>query len=76
MAEEQRETGTSFESFSDAASKAFDEVDLPGPGVVTARVERMWLEKGGAVERTQYRVEIVTSVDGDGPGYGGEPDAS
>ena len=74
MAEEQRETGTSFESFSDAASNALDEIDAEGPGVVTARIEGMWIEKGGAVPQTQYRVEIVSPADGDGTGYGAEPD--
>ena len=79
MSEEQRVTGTSFESFSEAAANAF--ADIPGDasseGLASARVERMWLEKGGIVGRTQYRVELVAPAEGrDRYGTEGQEDAS
>jgi hypothetical protein len=61
--EENSIIGTSFESFTDAAASAFAQVqgDRRREGAATARVARMWLEKGGIVGRTQYRVELLTS---------------
>jgi flavin-binding protein dodecin len=52
--------GTSFESFSDAAASAFKEMkgNQGKEGLASATVVRMWLEKGGFVGRTQYKVEI------------------
>lgn len=62
MTEENSIIGTSFESFSDAAATAFAQVegDPRREGAATANVARMWLEKGGIVGRTQYRVELLT----------------
>jgi hypothetical protein len=56
-----RVTGTSLESFSDAAATAFGDIEgEPGrEGMAGADVVRMWLTKGGIVGRTQYHVEIA-----------------
>ena len=78
MAEEKRIPGMSFESFSDAAAKAFEQVegDPQREGLATARVERLWLEKGGVVGPTQYHVELVTPAEEPGPQYGGRQGGS
>jgi len=71
MSQEQRYTGTSFESFAEAAANALH--DIPGdPGnePVSATVTRLWLERGGFVGRTQYRVEIVPGRPEDAYGDG------
>ena len=71
MAEEKRIPGMSFESFSDAAAKAFEQVegDPQREGLATARVERLWLEKGGVVGP-------VTPAEEPGPQYGGRQGGS
>ena len=73
MAEEKRVPGMSLESFSDAAAKAFEQVegDPQKEGLATARVERLWLEKGGVVGATQYHVEIVSPAEDRGSQYAG-----
>ena len=62
MAEEKRVTGTSFESFTDAARSAFDQIegDPDREGLAEAEVTRFWLEKGGVVGRIQYGVELTS----------------
>ena len=61
MSEQSKITGSSFESFADAAAKAFAQV--PGnqkrEGAATAIVSRMWMTKGGVVGRVQYHAELV-----------------
>jgi hypothetical protein len=54
-------TGTSLESFSDAASTAFRDIegDPEREGAAAADVVRLWMTKGGVVGRTQYHVEIA-----------------
>jgi len=58
-----RIAGTSLESFADAAARAFAEVpgDPAREGMAMADVSRLWLSKGGVVNRTQHHVEIVSS---------------
>jgi hypothetical protein len=62
MAEEQRVTGTSLESFEDAVATAF--ADVPGDpdreGLASADVVRAWVSKGGIVGQTQYHVELAS----------------
>ena len=53
--------GTSLKSFSEAAAEAFKTVPLPGTKPVQATIKRMWLEKGGVVGHTQFKVEIEES---------------
>jgi flavin-binding protein dodecin len=67
MAEEKRVTGTSLESFEQAAASAFDEIpgDPNAEGIASADVVRTWVTKGGFVGRTQYHVELLS------PGEGG-----
>jgi flavin-binding protein dodecin len=62
VAEEKRVTGTSFESFADAARKAFDQIegDPEREGLAEAEVTGLWLEKGGVVGGVQYRVELTS----------------
>ena len=65
MTESSLVIGTSFESFSDAAAAAFR--DVPGDpdreGAAAARVERLWVTKGGIVGRVQYHVELSPFTD-------------
>ncbi|HEX2125202.1 MAG TPA: hypothetical protein VHF45_01415 [Thermoleophilaceae bacterium] len=53
--------GTSFTSFADAATIAFDEIpgDPDREGAAAADVARLWLTKGGVVGRVQYHVELT-----------------
>jgi hypothetical protein len=62
-------TGTSFESFADAATQAFKDVPGDGPeGSAAAEVRREWLSKGGVVGRQQFHVELeVLRPEGDTP---------
>jgi hypothetical protein len=74
MAEEKRVTGTSLESFAQAAASAFEQIpgDPNREGLAAADVARAWVTKGGFVGRTQYHVELVSPGKG---GYGAEEQA-
>jgi hypothetical protein len=69
MAEYQRVTGSSFNSFAEAAKSAFDEVegDRSREGIAEARVTELWMTKGGVVGRTQYHAELERVPDGSSP---------
>jgi hypothetical protein len=60
--EETTLTGSSFESFEDAATQAFASVqgDPNREGLAFATVRRLWLEKGGIVGRIQFHVDLET----------------
>lgn len=60
MADEVRVTGTSLNSFAEAADSAFEKIESDGPeGAALARVDQLRLSRGGVVGSTQYHVEIV-----------------
>jgi hypothetical protein len=72
MAHEQRmhATGTSLESFEEAAANAFLEIPGDGPeGMASADIVRAWVSKGGVVGRTQYHVVLASPAEGSDPGY-------
>jgi hypothetical protein len=58
--------GTSFTSFADAATIAFDQIpgDPDREGSAAATVSRLWLTKGGFVGRVQYHVELTRLDEG------------
>ena len=62
--EETRVVGSSFESSSDAARSAFEQVpgDPDREGVATAEVARLWLTKGGFVGRVEFHAELAPRV--------------
>jgi hypothetical protein len=60
MSGEKRVSGSSLDSFEEAAKNAFEEFegDPNREGMAAARVVTLWLEKGGFVGRIQYHVEL------------------
>jgi hypothetical protein len=68
MPESTRVTGSSFESFAEAAATAFEQVpgDPAREGVAAAYVTALWMTKGGIVGRPQYNAELVPATPGEG----------
>ena len=66
MPESARVTGSSFESFAQAAAAAFEQIpgDPNREGLATAYVTALWMTKGGVVGRPQYNAELVQVVEG------------
>jgi hypothetical protein len=51
---------TSFESHHEAIVVAFWQIPSDGPeGYAAARIERLWVSRGGFVGRNQYHVDVV-----------------
>jgi hypothetical protein len=65
MSELATATGTSFDSFAQAAASAFEQIpgDPNREGAASAVVSRLWMSKGGFVGRVQYHAELVAVAD-------------
>jgi hypothetical protein len=65
MPESARVTGSSSESFAQAAAAAFDQIqgDPDREGIATAYVTALWMTKGGVVGQPQYNAELVQVTD-------------
>jgi hypothetical protein len=61
MPDDESVVGTSFDSFTEAAKAAFDQIpgDPDREGAAAAEVRRLWLTKGGIVGRVQYHAELA-----------------
>ena len=68
MPESTRVTGSSSESFAEAAAAAFEQVpgDPEREGLAAAYVTALWMTKGGVVGQPQYNAELVPVTPGEG----------